>query len=132
MSLATMAFGCTDPVCTRMQQMYERWGDSRGDRCSAFHRGLTGPLLLDLEDPRLTLPEGVPYPQHQWQRLLTCTSIDAFRSDTSDDSRCDCGAHLRSVIAYECHVCGAPCCEMCIDDHLMLCDDEDEGDGDDP
>lgn len=75
------ATACADPVCTKAQSHPDA-AEVRGAGCSAFKRWLTGPLALSPEDPTHSLPEGVPYPEHQWGYVPTCTALDAARSNT--------------------------------------------------
>jgi hypothetical protein len=81
MRLGAAAFGCDDPVCTKVQSHPDA-AELGGVGCSAFRRWLTGPLALSPEDPTHTLPEGVAYPEHGWRYVPTCTALDAARPNT--------------------------------------------------
>lgn len=47
-----------------------------GASCSAFPRKLRG--VIDHVDDRLVLPEGIPFPEHGWKWVLTCTDPSAW------------------------------------------------------
>jgi hypothetical protein len=59
---------CTEPT---------HWHRDVGDRCSRFSFNMTGAICVSRDDPNMTLPEGVPYPDHGWKYVLTCTAHQA-------------------------------------------------------